>query len=90
MKMAEGKRQDGDVGLFCVCKLHGAGALKMQLAEFCFDRHFGSGMRKEEEKCKGARTKYLYLCGGVILPSGASLHSVAAGNHVRQCSSVTR
>ena len=50
------------------------------------------GKREEEEKCKGARNKYLYLCGGVILPSGASLHPVAAGNHVhrrRRCHTIT-
>jgi hypothetical protein len=52
----------------------------------------GGGMREEEEECKGARNKYLYLCGGVILPSGASLHPVAAGNHVhrrRRCHTIT-
>jgi hypothetical protein len=62
MKMADGERQDGNVRLFCICKLHGAGALKMQVAlELCFDRHFDSGMRKEEERCKGAKKKEILI-----------------------------
>jgi hypothetical protein len=29
----------------------------------------GEGVREEEERCYGARNKYLYLCAAVILPT---------------------
>jgi hypothetical protein len=40
----------------------------------------GESVKEEEERCEGARNKCLYLCAAVILPSGASLNPVAAGN----------
>jgi hypothetical protein len=40
----------------------------------------GESVKEEEERCDGTRNKYLYLCAAVILPSGASLNPVAAGN----------